>query len=84
MFQVANYFVAAGMNSRGIAGAGGIGKYMAEWILDGEPSIDLWAHDVRRFAGLHNNKRFLRDRVKEVLGIPSLFNIVAVHTHRLL
>ncbi|XP_046549840.1 pyruvate dehydrogenase phosphatase regulatory subunit, mitochondrial-like [Haliotis rubra] len=66
--EVANYFVAAGMNSRGIAGAGGVGKYLTEWILDGEPSIDLWAHDVRRLAGLHNNKRFLRDRVKEVLG----------------
>ncbi|XP_046549851.1 pyruvate dehydrogenase phosphatase regulatory subunit, mitochondrial-like isoform X1 [Haliotis rubra] len=72
--EVANYFVAAGMNSRGIAGAGGVGKYLTEWILDGEPSIDLWAHDVRRFAGLHNNKRFLRDRVKEVLGATFTLN----------
>lgn len=63
-----NYFVAAGMNSSGIAAAGGVGRYMAEWITKGEPSMDLWSLDVRRFVDLHNNKKFLRDRVKETLG----------------
>ena len=56
------------MNSSGIAAAGGVGKYMAEWIIDGQPSIDLWSLDIRRFIDMHNNKKFLKDRVTEVLG----------------
>ncbi len=44
------------------------GKYMAEWIMYGEPSIDLWSLDIRRFIAMHNNKKYLEDRVKEVLG----------------
>ncbi|ELU09314.1 hypothetical protein CAPTEDRAFT_226885 [Capitella teleta] len=66
--EVKNYFIAAGMNSSGIAAAGGVGKHMAEWIIRSEPSIDLWMLDVRRFVDLHNNKKFLRDRVRETLG----------------
>ncbi len=45
-----------------------VGKYMAEWIMYGEPSIDLWSLDIRRFIAMHNNKKYLEDRVKEVLG----------------
>ncbi|PVD21211.1 hypothetical protein C0Q70_19380 [Pomacea canaliculata] len=63
--EIVNYFIAAGMNSKGIAGAGGVGKFMAEWIVDGYPSENLWAYDIRRFIGHHNNKRFLRDRMQE-------------------
>ena len=29
---------------------GGVGKCIAEWIIDGEPSIDVWAMDVARFG----------------------------------
>ncbi|XP_070203054.1 pyruvate dehydrogenase phosphatase regulatory subunit, mitochondrial-like isoform X3 [Littorina saxatilis] len=63
--EVANYFVATGMNSSGIAGAGGVGKQVADWIIDGRPSLNMWAYDIRRFIGHHNNKRFLRDRMQE-------------------
>jgi 4-methylaminobutanoate oxidase (formaldehyde-forming) len=48
--EVAGFFVAAGFCAHGIAGAGGIGKVMAEWILDGEPSFDLWHMDINRFG----------------------------------
>lgn len=44
------FFVAAGFCAHGLAGAGGIGKMMAEWILEGEPSLDLWEMDIRRFG----------------------------------
>jgi len=64
-----NLFVAAGFNSVGIASAGGAGKYLAEWMLSGEPSIDLWSVDIRRFALWANNLAFLRERVTEVLGL---------------
>jgi sarcosine dehydrogenase len=64
-----NLFVAAGFNSVGIASAGGAGKYLAEWMLAGEPTIDLWSVDIRRFAPWANNLSFLRERVTEVLGL---------------
>jgi len=67
-WQVDNYFIAAGMNGTGAAAAGGIGKYLAEWIVNGESSVNLWMFDVRRFVDLHNNKKFLRDRVTETFG----------------
>jgi glycine cleavage system aminomethyltransferase T/glycine/D-amino acid oxidase-like deaminating enzyme len=62
-------FVAAGFNSVGIASAGGAGKYLAEWMLEGQPTIDLWSVDIRRFAPWSNNSLYLRQRVSEVLGL---------------
>lgn len=66
--EVDNYYVATGMNSKGVVGAGGIGKCMAEWIIDGRPDLNLLPYDIRRFIGHHNNKRFLRDRVPEAFA----------------
>ena len=57
------------MNSTGVTAAGGVGKYIAEWIVDGAPSRDLWSCDIRRFVDLHNRSKFLRERVSETLGI---------------
>ena len=48
--EVRGLFVAAGFCAHGLAGAGGIGKVMAEWIAEGEPSLDLWHMDIRRFG----------------------------------
>ena len=48
--EVRGLFVAAGFCAHGLAGAGGIGKVMAEWILAGEPSLDVWEMDIRRFG----------------------------------
>ncbi len=64
-----NIFVGAGFNSMGIASAGGAGRALAEWMVAGEPSFDLWPVDIRRFARFHGNRTWLRDRVKEVLGL---------------
>src|SRR6266487_3241484 len=64
-----NFFVAAGFNSVGIASAGGAGQALAQWILTGDPGIDLTACDIRRFAPFHGNNRWLRDRVGEILGL---------------
>ncbi len=62
-------FVAAGFNSAGIANAGGAGRLLAEWIVGGEPSVDLWDVDIRRFAGFHGNRAHLRERTVETLGL---------------
>jgi glycine cleavage system aminomethyltransferase T/glycine/D-amino acid oxidase-like deaminating enzyme len=49
--EVRGFFVAAGFCAHGIAGAGGIGRQVASWIVDGEPELDLWHMDIRRFGG---------------------------------
>ncbi|MCA0270710.1 MAG: FAD-dependent oxidoreductase [Proteobacteria bacterium] len=67
--ELKNFFVGAGFNSMGIASAGGAGRALAEWIVNGEPTMDLWPVDIRRFAPFNNNKTFLHDRVKETLGL---------------
>lgn len=67
--ELRNFFVGAGFNSMGIASAGGAGRALAEWIVNGSPTMDLWPVDIRRFAGFNNNPRWLHDRVKETLGL---------------
>src|SRR3982074_343425 len=67
--EVANFFVGAGFNSVGIAPAGGAGRALAEWIVNGAPSGDLTGVDIRRFAPFNGNDRWLHDRVAEVLGL---------------
>jgi heterotetrameric sarcosine oxidase gamma subunit len=67
--ELRNFFVAAGFNSVGIASAGGAGRALAEWITEGEPSLDLTAVDIRRFAAFNGNNQWLHDRVAEVLGL---------------
>jgi 4-methylaminobutanoate oxidase (formaldehyde-forming) len=67
--ELAGYFVCAGFNSAGIANAGGAGKLVAEWILNGEAPVDLWDVDLRRFAPFHANRRHLADRTVETLGL---------------
>jgi 4-methylaminobutanoate oxidase (formaldehyde-forming) len=67
--ELRNFFVAAGFNSMGIASAGGAGRALARWIVDGAPDMDLWPVDIRRFAPFNANRAWLRDRVKETLGL---------------
>ncbi|KAB1070286.1 GcvT family protein [Methylobacterium planeticum] len=65
----AGVYVAAGFNSAGIALGGGAGRALAEWLVAGEPTDDLWAVDIRRFARFNANPTWLHDRVKETLGL---------------
>ena len=67
--EVRNLFVAAGFNSIGIQSAGGAGKVLADWMLDGHPPMDLWDVDIRRCMPFQRNKRYLRDRTVETLGL---------------
>ncbi len=62
--ELENFYVACAFTS-GIAAAGGAGKAMANWILEGDPGLDLWAFDVRRYGPLHCNPRYLHDRAIE-------------------
>jgi 4-methylaminobutanoate oxidase (formaldehyde-forming) len=56
-----NFYVGCGFTS-GIAASGGAGKAMAEWIVEGEPGLDLWAFDVRRFGSHHMSAKYLAER----------------------
>ena len=49
----------------GIAAGGGAGEMIAEWIVDGRPSLDLWPLDVRRFSPHHATKAFMYPRAVE-------------------
>ncbi len=63
-----NFFVAAGFNSIGIASGAGAGRAVAEWIVGGEPPMDLWDVDIRRVAPFQGNPAYLRDRTVEMVG----------------
>ena len=63
--EVAGFFVGACFCAHGLAGAGGIGKVMAEWIVDGEPSVDLWEMDIRRFGMQYRSPSYTHARIKE-------------------
>lgn len=63
-----NFYVATGLNSTGIAAAPGVGKALAEWVVAGEPTMDLWEMDVRRFHRFQNIRAYLHDRTVETVG----------------
>jgi len=62
--ELDNLFVATGF-LYGIAAGGGAGAIMAEWILEGRPSLDLWPLDVRRFSFLNGTRAFMYPRAVE-------------------
>jgi glycine cleavage system T protein len=64
--EVRGLFVATGFCAHGIAGAGGVGKVMAEWIVDGEPSLDVWKMDIRRFGAQYRSRAYSLARAHEV------------------
>ena len=57
-----------GMNSVGIASAGGAGRAVAEWMDQGYPTEDLWDVDIRRTFPWQRNVRYLHDRITEAVG----------------
>ncbi|XP_059926758.1 pyruvate dehydrogenase phosphatase regulatory subunit, mitochondrial [Gadus macrocephalus] len=70
---VHGYFVLAGMNSSGLALAGGAGRYLAEWMVYGYPTANVWPLDIKRFGNLQSSRTFLRHRVMEVM--PLLYEL---------
>ena len=61
-----NYWLAEGLTA-GILTAGGVGHYLADWIVNGEPSIDMWPVDPRRY-GKHVGKTYTVAKNKEAYG----------------
>ena len=67
--ELDNFFVAAGCNSIGIVSGGGVGKVMADWIVEGHPPMDLWDVDIKRVMPFQANRRYLRERTTETVGL---------------
>ena len=88
--EVRGFFVAAGFCAHGLAGAGGIGRVMAEWIAEGEPSLDLWEMDVRRFGSQYRSPAYthariardLRDLLRHPLPQPRALRRAPAAAHR--
>ncbi|MBI6630109.1 GcvT family protein [Pontibaca salina] len=64
-----NLWVAAGFNSVGIQSAGGAGMALAQWMEDGEKPFDLGDVDISRMQPFQGNRRYLRERASETLGL---------------
>ena len=67
--EVNNVFIAAGFNSVGIQSAGGAGKVLAQWIVNGHQPMDLWDVSTTRMIPFQNNSKYLYDRTRESLGL---------------
>lgn len=65
--ELDNMMLACGFTA-GIAASGGAGEVVANWLLHGDPGMDLWALDARRFGEIHSNARVLEARMVEAYG----------------
>ncbi len=45
----------------GFLQGGGVGKTLAEWMIEGEPETDAWSMDVARYGQYAENKRYIRE-----------------------
>lgn len=67
--EMDNVWVAAGFNSVGIQSAGGAGMALAQWMESGEKPFDLGDVDISRMEPFQGNRRYLRERASETLGL---------------
>ncbi len=58
-------WMAAGMSLNGFGGAGGMGKLMAEWIVTGEPSLDVYGFRATRFGNYFDSPTYAAERTRE-------------------
>jgi len=64
--EVRGLWTAAGFCAHGLAGAGGMGRLVAEWIVEGTPSLDTWEMDSRRFGRHYRSRGYTLARTLEV------------------
>jgi glycine cleavage system T protein len=64
--EVRGFWIAAGFCAHGLAGAGGMGKLVGEWIVEGTPSLDVWHMDSRRFGAAYRSQAYTLARTKEI------------------
>jgi 4-methylaminobutanoate oxidase (formaldehyde-forming) len=64
--DVRGFWIAAGFCAHGLAGAGGMGQLVAEWIVEGIPAFDVWHMDSRRFGRHYGSPDYTLARTTEV------------------
>jgi glycine cleavage system T protein len=64
--EVRGLWTAAGFCAHGLAGAGGMGQLVAEWIVEGTPSLDTWEMDSRRFGRAYRSRSYTLARTLEI------------------
>jgi len=67
--ELGNFYVCAGFNSVGIQSSGGAGWALAQWMEDGQRPFDLGDVDINRAQPFQRNRRYLKERVSETLGL---------------
>ena len=67
--ELRNYFVAAGLNSIGILTGGGLGRIVADWIINGRPDADITGMNIDRLHTYQCNPEYRRERTVESLGL---------------
>jgi 4-methylaminobutanoate oxidase (formaldehyde-forming) len=77
MAGVRGMWMAAGMSLNGYGGAGGIGKLMAEWIIGGEPTMDVYAYKATRFGDYYANPDYAAERTRE--GVKYYYRLKFPH-----
>ncbi|MFC1996282.1 FAD-dependent oxidoreductase [Chloroflexota bacterium] len=82
--ELKNFYVAAGLNSLGILQGGGVGKIMAQWIVDGYCPVESLHIDIARCFPFQGTQKFLADRTVETLGMQYqlIYPNTAVQTAR--
>jgi glycine/D-amino acid oxidase-like deaminating enzyme len=74
--EVPNFWAACGFCAHGVSSAGGIGMVMAQWLVHGDPGLDLAAMALRRFAGRSFTKQSIQDAACKIYG-----TYYDLHTH---
>ena len=64
--EVANFWAACGFCAHGVSSAGGVGKVIAEWLVHGDPGLDVSAMSLTRFAGKSLSKQAIQDAATKV------------------
>lgn len=66
--EVNGLFVAAGMNSVGVMSSAGIGRALADWMVDGAPPMNMWEVDVARVDPLTAAPAHMEARMEEAVA----------------
>ena len=63
--EVPGFWTGAGMSFNGFASGAGMGRELADWIVNGLPNLDMTAYDVRRFGEHYRAHEYVVDRCRE-------------------
>lgn len=67
MAGVRGMWMLAGISLNGYGGAGGMGKLIAEWIIEGEAPMDVYSYRATRFGNYYSDFRYAAERTVEAV-----------------